>query len=106
MQHYALSKDAENDLREIARYTLKQWGKSTFQTYKKGLSDKFNEIGKQLVVKHKFSQAFPKLCVTKYRYHFIFYLTETLEKPVIIGVIHEQRDIVKRLNQSAELSAV
>jgi len=95
MPSYALSKDAENDLREIARYTLKQWDESTFQTYKKGLSSKFNEIAQNSVIKHQFSQTLPQLLVTKYRYHFIFYLAEgaedkKLEKPIIIGVIHEQ----------------
>lgn len=31
------------------------------------------------------------------KHHFIFYLAESVEKPVIIGVIHEKRDMVKRL---------
>jgi len=97
MQSYVLTKDAENDLKEIARYTLKEWGESTFQSYKMGLSEKFNEVAQQSMVKHTFSQAFPQLLVTKYRYHYIFYLTEGYEKPIIIGVIHEQRDIVNRL---------
>ncbi len=104
MQNYVLSKDAENDLRDIARYTLKKWDEATFQDYKQGLSDTFNKIGAQSVVKRKFSQAFPQLLVTKYRYHFIFYITKAKKKPIIIGVIHEQRDIVKKLKQSAELN--
>ena len=97
MPSYALTKDAENDLKEIARYTLKEWDEPTFQRYKKGLSEKFNELAQPSVVKKTFSQAFPQLLVTKYRYHYIFYLTEGYEKPIIIGVIHEQRDIVNRL---------
>ena len=97
MQTYVLSKDAEKDLREIARYTLKQWGESAFQKYKAGLRKKLNAIGKNLVIERRFSKTLPHLFVTKYRYHFIFYVTGGVEKPVIIGVIHEQRHIVNRL---------
>lgn len=41
----------------------------------------------------------PELYVTKYRYHFIFYLHKIDQKPLIIGVIHEQRDLVNRLSE-------
>ncbi len=99
MKHYNLSKDAEKDLREVARYTLNKWGKEKLQDYRGGLKNTFNKIGKNEIKKYQFSKNIPELLVTKYKYHFIFYLTEDLEKPVIIGVIHERRDIVKRLTE-------
>ncbi|MBL4711391.1 MAG: type II toxin-antitoxin system RelE/ParE family toxin [Gammaproteobacteria bacterium] len=102
MHTYVLSKDAEKDLREIAQYTLKEWGESTFAKYKSGLIKKFNDIGKNLVVERRFSKIFPQLQVTKYRFHYIFYLTEAVDKPIIIGVIHEQRHIVNRLKNRLE----
>lgn len=97
MQTYVLLKEAENDLREIAEYTLKEWGDSAFQKYKSGLSKKFKDIGKNGVVERHFSKVLPQLLVTKYRFHYIFYLTENMDKPVIIGIIHEQRNIVNQL---------
>jgi len=99
VKHYELTKDAEKDLREVARYTLNKWGKEMLQEYRGGLKNTLNEIGKNEVRKHPFSKKFPELFVTKYKYHFVFYLTENLEKPVIIGVIHEQRDVVNRLTE-------
>lgn len=99
MRHYDLTKDAEKDLREVARYTLNKWGKEQFQEYRGGLTNTFNKIGKNEIQIHKFSKNIPEVLVTKYKYHFIFYLTENLEKPVIIGVIHERRDIVNRLGE-------
>lgn len=102
MVSYVLSKEAEKDLREIAQYTLKKWGALAFQKYKVGLSNKFNDIGNNLVVERRFSKTFPQLRVTKYRFHYIFYLTEALDKPIIIGVIHEQRHIVNRLKNRLE----
>ena len=97
MKNYRLTKDAERDLREVARYTLKQWGKPMFQEYRDGLKKTFEGIGKNNILSRQFSDNFPELLVTKYKYHFVFYLTESMEKPVIIGVIHERRNIVKRL---------
>jgi len=97
MQSYVLSKEAEKDLREIAQYTLKKWGNIAFKKYKSGLSKKLNDIGNHLIIERYFSKRYPQLLVTKYRYHFIFYLKERVNKPVIIGVIHEQRHIVNRL---------
>jgi len=99
MKNYELTKDAEKDLREVARYTLNKWSKEMLQEYRGGLKNTFDEIGRNQVMKHPFSRQFSELLVTKYKYHFIFYLTENLEKPVIIGVIHERRDIVNRLTE-------
>lgn len=99
MQPYELSIDAENDLQEVARYTLNTWGKKTLEKYRSGLKNTFKAIAKSEVPKRVFSKAFPDLLVSKYRYHYIFYLTENRAKPVIIGVIHEKRDIVSRLSE-------
>jgi len=42
MKKYTLSLDAEQDLKDIASYTLKNWGKVKFAEYKKGLETKFS----------------------------------------------------------------
>ena len=97
MKGYELTKDAEKDLREIARYTLNKWGKKMLQEYRNGLKKTFNTIAKNEARKHAFSKKFPELLVTKYKYHFIFYLANNLKKNIIIGVIHEKRDIVSQL---------
>ncbi len=67
------------------------------QDYRGNLKKTFEAIGNNDVVVHQFSDNFPELLMTKYLHHFIFYLTEGMEKPVIIGVIHERRDIVRRV---------
>ena len=98
MNSYELSSDAKQDLREIARYTGKKWGRGTLEKYRSGLNGIFESIGKGAVQNRQFSKELPDLLVTKYRFHFVFYLTENLPKPVITRVIHERRDIVNRLS--------
>lgn len=97
MKNFELTKDAEKDLREVARYTLNKWGGEMLLEYRAGLNSIFEAIGKRSVAKRQFSDNFPEVLVAKYRYHYIFYLTENGTKPIIIGVIHERRDIVSRL---------
>ncbi len=38
MKNYRLTKDAEKDLRDVARYTLKQWGKAMLQQYRDSIT--------------------------------------------------------------------
>lgn len=99
MSSYKLSFDAEKDLQDIARYTLNTWGKRIFEHYRSGLKKQFTAIAKKEVPKKTFSRQFPELFVSKYRYHFIFYILNTHKTPIIIGVIHEQRDLVSRLSE-------
>lgn len=99
MRAYELSKDTEEDLREVARYTLATWGRDQLNEYRQGLKEVFDAIGHQAIVARKFSKNYPQLRVTKYRYHYIFFIAEGVEKPIIIGVIHERRDIVNQLEE-------
>ena len=94
MAAYELSEDAEQDLRDVARYTLRKWGKNALQQYRAGLKRTFETLTEPYP-KHPFPDTFPDVCVAKYRYHYIFYLQDDI--PIIIGVIQERRDVVNRL---------
>lgn len=99
MRPYNLSAAAENDLLEIARYTLNTWGKEAFERYRIGLKNTFLNIAKNEIPKLTFPTTFPDLLVSKYKYHYIFYIAKNRTTPVIIGIIHEKRDIVSQLNE-------
>ena len=64
MKSYELSKNAEQDLREVARYTLDTWGKEQLAEYRQGLKENFNAIGVQGIVTRKFSKDYPQLRVS------------------------------------------
>ena len=99
MQPYNLSAAAGNDLLEIARYTLDTWGKEALERYRIGLKNSFLKIAKNEMPKRTFSITFSDLLVSKYKYHYIFHIAKNRPTPVIIGVIHEKRDIVSQLNE-------
>ena len=95
---YRLSLHAESDLKEIAAYTLEKWGAAKFAEYRDGLINVFDRIAANSTVRKAVSPSLPDVFVTKYNLHFIFYLLEEGEAPVILGVIHEKRDVVNRLH--------
>lgn len=92
-----LSQGAEEDLRDIAKYTLDNLGKAQLNLYRQVLKKKFEGIAQGNLVSRVFSNNLPQVKFTKAGSHFIFYLTQATSVPIIIGVIHENRDIVKHL---------
>ena len=80
LNSYTLTRDAENDLLDIAKYTLSKWGKSAFDKYKNGLEETFVNISNGNVIPKSFSKNIPDIRVTKYKYHFIFYLVPDRER--------------------------
>ena len=99
MPNYELSPTAEKDIQQVTGYTLNKWGSESLEKYIAGLKATFDAIGNGDALKREFSKRFPTVLVTKYRYHFVFYIREGLKIPVIIGVIHEKRDVVNRLSE-------
>ena len=95
---YELTKAAENDLREVARYTRERWGLDALNVYRAGLNKTFLSLMTNSVASRYFSSAFPALKVAKYKYHYIFFVTDSGSTPIIIGVIHEKRDILSHLS--------
>ena len=79
MQPYKLSAAAENDLLEIARYTLNTWGREELERYRVGLKNTFLNIAKNEMTKRTFSTTFPDLLVSKYKYHYISISPKTVQ---------------------------
>ena len=99
MHAYVLTKHAEADLEEIARYTIIEWGEDQASLY----IDKLQQYFQKLVTKHvrskTFSPQFPHVFVTSCESHYVFYLHHENEKPLIIAVLHERMDMLARLKK-------
>ena len=97
---YILTPQAENDLEDIARHTLSNWGTDQFYRYRDSLKHTFENIGNGAVVGREFSSKYSGLKVTRCQQHYVFYLDEGT--PTIIGIIHERMDVVSRLTERLE----
>ncbi len=97
MASYLLSNEAIEDLREIVRYTRKEWGIKQVEIYREKLRDRFEKIGQGSVIKMPFSENLPDIFITRAEKHLVFYITPPKSKPIIIAVLHESRDVLKHL---------
>jgi toxin ParE1/3/4 len=94
---YDITPAAEADLREIARYTRRQWGQAQSRRYARTLASCFQNIAAGEAVQRSFSDHFPDLLTTRCEHHFIFYLHPEEQKPQIVAVLHEHMDLISRL---------
>ena len=97
MPSYELTPAAQDDLCEIARYTLKQWGESQSLHYAGLLEQCFQEIAGRSIVSRAVSKRFPALRSCRCEYHHVFYLHPDDKPPQIIAVLHEKMDLLQRL---------
>ena len=102
MRLYDLSQDAENDLREILRYTLKEWGREQVERYRQTLVQKLDSIARAETPARQFSENIPDVFVTKCEHHYIFYTIHNRSRPLIVALFHERQDIVARLTNRLE----
>jgi len=104
MLPYELMPAAEADLREIARYTLRQWGERQAQRYASLLEACFQGIAQNSVLSRTFSERYPQVRVTRCEHHYIFYLFPEGMRPRIIAVLHENMDLVARVRRRLSTS--
>jgi plasmid stabilization system protein ParE len=97
VQPYVLTQFAANDLKQIARYTLTQWGKKQSLEYANLLEKRFGEIADRTAISRSFSNLYPQIRVTHCEHHYIFYGHDEGECPCILAVLHERMDLVSRL---------
>ena len=99
MIRYELTTDAEADLKKIARYTLKTWGKKQSLKYAELLEVCFETIANRTVIARVFSKNYSQMKFTRCEHHYVFYMDFENRPPCIIAVLHESMDIVSRLEE-------
>lgn len=95
MASYDLTLAAEEDLRDIWRYTLETWGPEQADTYLDRLGDCLDKIGSRRAPPRSLAQLPDELCIHRCQRHYIFWLE--IDRPIIIAVLHEKMDVVQRL---------
>ncbi len=96
---YDLTPAAAADLREIARYTLRQWGARQQQRYARLLDACFRGIAKNTVTSRTFSARSPQVRLTRCEHHYVFYIMPAGQKPRILAVLHERMGLLARLEE-------
>ncbi len=98
MSGYELTTLAEEDMKDIARYTIDTWGIEQAKRYETLLPKRFQEIGKDIITPRIFLKSRPDLLFTHCEHHYIFYWQPNDKtKPIILAVLHERMDLMQRL---------
>jgi toxin ParE1/3/4 len=93
MKSYELTRGAKEDLRKIAKYTEKRWGRDQRNLYIKQFDDDFHllakspSIGKQCDYIKDGYKKFPQGS------HIIFYRESIKSKIIIIRILHKNMDV-------------
>ena len=99
MTEYRLAPEAENDLAEIAIYTLERWGSDQVRRYEAGLIACIKAIASGTAsVKHPLPHR-PEIVSLHCQHHYVLALLRPSEPTGIIAVLHEQMDLPRRLQE-------
>lgn len=96
MHRYRIRQSAREDLKSIARYTEREWGVEQRNIYLRQLANRFDwlaqtpTLGKQ---RDDIKEGY--MCYPEGR-HVIFYVIRN-DSIEIVGVLHEQMDIMRHL---------
>ncbi|MDR3418242.1 MAG: type II toxin-antitoxin system RelE/ParE family toxin [Nevskia sp.] len=94
---YVLSILAAADLREITRYSRKQWGTQRTRAYIEQLEHGAQRLALGEGRYKKLSTVHPNLRTTLVGHHYVFCLTRTDAPPLVVAILHERMDIMTRL---------
>ena len=94
---YALLAEAEADLREILRYTRKQWGDAQARAYVAKLKGCIERAALRQGVAKDMAALYPGLRMVRCEHHFIFCLPRNDAPALVVAIFHERMDLMMRL---------
>lgn len=97
MTGYILTEAAEADLRAVIRYTRKQWGDAQVHRYVAVLEQGIVSLAEGHGAFKDMSTLYPGLRMAHSEHHYIFCLPREDAPALIIAVLHERMDLLKRL---------
>ena len=97
MVSYHLSEAAEADWREIALYTLSNFGEIELQRYTEGLLKCLDNLVERVGRFRSIKIAPHKVLAKPCQQHVIFALERTDERLLILAILHERMDLIRQL---------
>ena len=100
MNSFILTRRAKADLRDIAKFTEKRWGRTQRNFYIKQFDDTFHmlfntpSVGKDCAYIKPNYQKFPQSS------HIIFYQTTSHSSILIIRILHKSMDVISKFDAS------
>ena len=99
MPDYVLARSVEDDLEQIADYTVRNWGADQALRYCTALDKHFAAVAANEVRAKPVFGNWPELVVSRCQHHFVFSLKRTGSPIAILAVFHESMDLPARLRE-------
>ena len=92
-----LTDAAEADLREIIRYTRKEWGDAQLRRYIAKLEQGIERLVAGQGTFKDMSALYPALRMARCEHHYVFCLPRENAPALIVAIFHERMDLMNRL---------
>lgn len=102
MTAYLLTEAAEADLREIIRYTRKQWGDAQVRSYVTRLERAIERLVAGQCAYKDMGAIHPALRMSRCEHHYVFCLTRADAPALIVAILHERMNLMARLGDRLE----
>ena len=96
MAKFRVSKAAQNDMRQIGRYTQEQWGIEQRRLYLEGLNKRFTQLSSNPNISPERTDFEPPIRINPYQKHLILYVLGD-QGILIVRVLHENMDVPAQL---------
>lgn len=97
MRAYVLTDAAEADLRDVIRYTRKQWGDAQLRRYIAKLEQGIERLVAGQGTFKDMSALYPALRMARCEHHYVFCLPRENAPALIVAIFHERMDLMTRL---------
>lgn len=94
---YVLTDAAEADLRDIIRYTRKQWGAAQVRRYIGDLEAGIDRLVAREGTFKDMSEFYPSLHMAHCGHHYVFCLPREGAPSLIVAILHERMDLMARV---------
>ncbi|EAV41397.1 plasmid stabilization protein [Stappia aggregata IAM 12614] len=97
MTTYILTTEAESDLRNVIRYTRKQWGAAQVRHYIANLEHGIASLAAGEGYLRDMSGLYPSLRMARCEHHYVFCLPRERAPALVVAIFHERMDLMTRL---------
>ena len=96
---YVLTRSAQADLKEIVRYTQREWGIAQCRAYVERLETFATELALGQGRFRQRDDLLPGLRLRLEGHHYVFCLPQTEGPAVVLAILHERMDLITRLSE-------
>lgn len=94
---FVYASEAQAELREVVRYTARQWGAAQARAYARQIDEAAEDLATGEGVFKDWSAVLPGLRVKATGSHFVFCVLRPGKPALVLAILHQRMDLMARL---------